>query len=130
MNLLLFQTWTDEQMQAQMEAADWGQTVYLVPIAMWLVAGVALLAIIWSAINMFKNPAGIKKFALGVLILGVLLALSYFVFSNNNVPENLDGMVGPGVYHWVGAGITLTGILIGIGLLILVVDLIRGIFKI
>lgn len=130
MNLLLLQTWSDEQMQAQMEAADWGATTHLVPIAMWLVVGVALLAIVWSAINMFKNPEGIKKFGLGLLVLALLLAVSYFVFSDGNVPSNLENVVSSNVYHWVGAGITLTGILIGLGLLILVIDLVRGIFKI
>ena len=128
MNLLLLQQWTDEQMQAQQNAADWGWTANIVPFAMYLVAGVALLAILWSAINMFKNPAGVKKFAIGFVTLLVLAAICYFVLASGEVPAGTD--VSENVAHWVGAGISMTCILIGIGLLILVIDLVRGIFKI
>lgn len=130
MNLLLFQTWTQEQMQAQIDAAPWGWTVHAVTPTMWLVIGVALLATLWSIFNMFKNPAGIKKLGFGFLALLILFVLGYFVFSTGNVPDNLKDMVSPSVFHWVGAGMFMTAVLIGIGFLILLLDLIRGIFKI
>lgn len=128
MNLIL-QTWSDERMATEIANADWGATVHLVPITLALVGGVALLAIVWSAINMFKNPAGLKKFGIGLLILAALAVVAYFM-SGGPVPENLQGMVSNNVYHWVGTGILLTGILIAIGLLILIYDLVRGLFKV
>jgi len=121
--------WSSEGVQAQFEALPgWGQTVTnIVPIVFWLVVAVALLALVMSLINMIKNPSSLINFLIGFAILAGLFLL-FWAISSKQVPTGVDAS--SGLYQMIGGGIYLTLFLIAIGFLILLVDLIRGAFKI
>lgn len=127
--LLLFQTWTNEQMDIEQQNADMGWSADLVWPTVIAIGIVALIAVLLSVFNMFKNPGALKNFLFGAVALIILAAVG-FAISGSNVPEVLSNMVSPNTYKLVGVGMFMAGALIGIGLLILLLDLVRGIFKI
>lgn len=134
MNVLLFlqdTAWTAEQMKAEMDAAPWGWTANLLVPVIGFIILVTLITVVMSMLNMFKNPAAMKKSLLGAAILGGLLLITFFMASDKVFPTLVDQFnTSPSTFKWVGAGITTTGVLIVFGLLLLVFDLVKGLFKI
>jgi len=103
----------------------------LVTYSYWLLIAVVVVAVVASLLGMFKNPAALKKALLGVLALGVLFAVSYFMSSNGQV-MGADGnelAAAGSTSKWVGTGITFSMILGIIAGGFFVVDLLKGIVK-
>ena len=97
--------------------------------AYWLLIIVAGITIILSVLNLVKNPQNLKKTLMGLAALAVLLAISYFMSSGDNVMDSFGNIVKGGeagsTSKWVGTLITFTGILGAIGL----VTIVLGFFK-
>ena len=97
--------------------------------AFWLLVIVASITIILSVLNLVKNPQNLKKTLMGLAALGVLLAISYFMSSGDEVTNSFGNVVKGGeagsTSKWVGTLITFTGILGAIGL----VTIALGFFK-
>ena len=75
----------------------------------------------------------IKKTVLGLVVLGVILAVSYTFASDAAVTDVLgnvvkDGEAGP-TSKWVGTGIIYSMVLGAIGLALFVLDLLKGMIK-
>lgn len=94
--------------------------------------GVTLIA---SLLGMVKNPENLKKTVLGLVVLGVLLAISYFTADSNAVLDaqgaviKEGGQAGSSINKWTGTGIWFSVILGGIGTLFFVWDLLKGLVK-
>ncbi|MCT4699304.1 MULTISPECIES: hypothetical protein [Tenacibaculum] len=103
----------------------------LVSYSYYLLIGIVIVAIVISLLSMFKNPAALKKTALGIAALAVLFVVSYMLSSNGQV-IGADGgeLVAEGsISKWVGTGISFTMILGAIAGAFFVVDLLKGIVK-
>lgn len=97
---------------------------------LYLAVGITLLMAVWSLI---KNPAALKKALLGLAVLGVLLAVSYFLSSDAAVYDGQGTMLPDGqagsTSKWVGTGIIYSLILGAIGSVFFVWDLLKGLVK-
>ena len=79
----------------------------LVSYSYYLLIGIVIVAIVISLLSMFKNPAALKKTALGIAALAVLFVVSYMLSSNGQV-IGADGgeLVAEGsISKWVGTGL-------------------------
>lgn len=128
MNLLLLQTWTDEQLSAYIEQTSGGWMANFMPMIFWFVIAVAVLALVASLFGMLKNPASLKSFGLGFLVILFLAAICYFTASAN-IPENLKQFADAGTYQLVGAGIAMVLALIGIGVLAIIFGIVKSALK-
>jgi len=132
MNLMMFlQTWSDEQMKAEIAAAPWGNTAHFIMPTVIFIVIVALVALFMSLFNMTKNPGALKKALFGFLGLGAIFLIAYLTASDKVFPELVESFgTSKGTFKLVGAGITTTMILILFGILLLVFDAVKGLFKI
>lgn len=132
MNLLMFlQTWSDEQMAAEIKNASWGATSHLLVPTLIFVAIVAVVAVVMSLFNMFKNPGALKKALIGFGALALIFVITYFISSDEVYPELVREFgTSKNTFKWVGAGLTTTLVLFVIGIILLVFDMIKGLFKI
>ena len=103
----------------------------LVTYSYWLLIAVVVVAVVASLLGMFKNPAALKKALLGVLALGVLFLVSYFMSSNGQVmgADGAELVAAGSTSKWVGTGITFSMILGAIASVFFVWDLLKGIVK-
>ena len=91
-------------------------------------------AIIMSVLALVKNPESLKKTLLGVLVLGVILALAYFTGDSLPVTDPQGkvlegGEAGSSVNQWVSTGIWYSMFLGLIAGLFFVWDLLKGLVK-
>lgn len=98
--------------------------------AVWILAITAILAVVFSLINMVKHPKLLKQTLISLVALGVVLAVSYMLASDaavTSVSGNVvkDGEAGP-ISKWVSTGIWYTLILGGIALLGVLVDFVKS----
>ncbi|PKH49464.1 hypothetical protein CXF68_01630 [Tenacibaculum sp. Bg11-29] len=103
----------------------------LVSYSYYLLIVIVIVAVVISLLSMFKNPAALKKTLLGILALGVVFVVSYFMASDSEV-IGADGgqLVAAGsISKWVGSGIRFTIVLGAIAGAFFVVDLLKGIVK-
>lgn len=128
MNLLLLQTWTDEQLSAYIEQTSGGWMANFMPMIFWFVIAVAVLAFVASLFGMLKNPAGLKNFAIGFLAIGLLALICYFTASAD-IPDNLKQFADAGTFQLVGAGISMVLALIGIGVLAIIFGIVKSALK-
>ena len=96
-----------------------------------LIIAVAL-ALIFSLLNLVKKPALLKKAILSLAVLGVVLAIAYFMADGNavydasgNVFEGSEGSVS----KWVGTFINYSMILIVVGGVLFAFDMIKNLIK-
>ncbi len=105
----------------------------LVSFSYYLLVIVVIVSVILSLLGLFKNPAALKKTLIGLAVLGVLLAISYFTASDAAVYDAQGTMLKDGaagsVSKWVGAGITYSLILGAVGFFFFVFDLLKGLIK-
>ena len=106
----------------------------LVSFSQYLLYGVVIVTLVLSMWGLFKNPENLKKTLLGVLALGVLFVVAYFMADSNVVIDNADtilegGEAGSSINQFTGAGIWFSIILGGIGLTFFVIDLVKGLIK-
>ena len=106
---------------------------FVVNLAVVLLAAAAALAVVMSLLSLFKNPAALKKTALGLGIFGILFAVSYFAANDAAIYDAQgvmlkEGQEGP-TSKWSGTGLIFSYILLAIGGLFFVIDLLRGLIK-
>ena len=96
-----------------------------------LIVAVAL-ALIFSLLNLVKKPALLKKALLSLAVLGIVLAIAYFMADGNavfdasgNVFEGSEGSVS----KWVGTFINYSMILIVVGGILFAFDMIKNLIK-
>jgi hypothetical protein len=92
------------------------------------------VTVVLSVIGLVKNPDNLKKTALGVLALGVILALAYFTGDSLEVtgPQGKvleGGEAGSSINHWVSTGIWYSMFLGLIAGAFFVLDLVKGLIK-
>lgn len=95
-------------------------------------------AVIFSVVNLVKNPESLKKTLLSLVILGAIFAVSYMFAKDTSLVDavgNKDWQVSisngeaGGISKWVGTGITYSIALGAIGLALFVVDIVKGLIK-
>ena len=103
----------------------------LVSYSYYLLIVIVVVAVVISLLSMFKNPAALKKTALGIAALGVVLVVSYFMASNGEVIGADNSILAPAgdISKWVGTGIRFTIVLGAIASVFFVWDLLKGIVK-
>ena len=106
---------------------------FMVNVAYVLLIATVAVAVVLSIFALLKNPAALKKTLLGLVLLVVVLAVSYFMSSDAAVYDAQgvmlkEGQAGP-TSKWVGTGITYSLILGGLGLVFFVWDLLKGLVK-
>ena len=92
------------------------------------------VTVVLSLGAMFKNPENLKKTGLGVLALGVLLALAYFTGDSLEVTDPQGkvlkgGEAGSSINQWVSTGIWYSMFLGLIAGIFFVWDLVKGLIK-
>lgn len=128
MNLLLLQTWTDDQLSAYIEQTSGGWMANFMPMIFWFVVAVAVLAFVASLFGMLKNPESLKSFGLGFIVILFLAAICYFTASAD-IPENLKQFADAGTFQLVGAGIAMVLALVLIGVLAVIFGIIKSALK-
>ncbi len=93
----------------------------------------AAITILLSIINLIKYPQALKKALMGIAVLGVLLAISYFTASGEAVTDAVgkvlkDGAAGA-TSKWVSALINFTGILGLVGLISIGAGFVKSLVK-
>ena len=130
-NMMMFmQTWSNEQLAERIKGESWGFFAHLAPIALYAALLIALIALVMSILNLFKVPGAFKKALFGVLGLGLLIALAYFMAGG--IPADVKEAIpaaGDGVWKLASAGVAIAAILGAIALILLLFDLIKGLFK-
>lgn len=93
----------------------------------------AIIAVVFSILNIMKNPAALKKSLMGLVVLLVLLAIAYFPASDTAVTDVSGKIIKDGeagaVSKWVSALINYTMILGGIGILAIGAGFVKSLFK-
>lgn len=106
---------------------------FMVNVAYFLLIAAVLVAVVLSVIALLKNPAALKKTLLGLVGLGVVLAVSYFMASDAAVYDAQGTLIKDGeagaTSKWVGTGITYSLILGAVGLVFFVWDLLKSLVK-
>jgi len=87
-------------------------------------------AIIFSVINLVKNPAHFKRALIGLVFMAVILLIAYSI-SPDNIVTNLSGkeLVTASVSKWVSTGIWYSIFLGAIGFLFFIFDFLKSLIK-
>jgi hypothetical protein len=105
--------------------------------SMFLLIVGAGLAFAFSIFNMIKKPALLKKTLLSLGVLGIVLAIAYFMADGSivNDASNKPFLNGEGVpysagtYKWVATFIIYSLILMTVGAALFLVDMIKNLIK-
>lgn len=93
----------------------------------------AAATVIFSIINLVKNPKALKKSLLMIAVLVVLLLIAYLPASDavvTNVTGNvIEESKNPSVSKWVSGLISFTGYLGLVGLVVIVWGIVKGALK-
>lgn len=93
----------------------------------------AAIAVIYSLINLFKNPQVLKRSLIGVGALLVVLVVSYSFASDAAVTDQMGNILKEGdagsTSKWVSTLINYSFFLGGIGLILVGVDFVKGLVK-
>jgi len=93
----------------------------------------AILAIGFSILNLIKHPQALKKSLISIVILGAILAVTYFTATSDVVTDFsgnvLEASRNQSTSKWVSALINFTGILGAAGLLLIGYGVVRGYSK-
>lgn len=98
---------------------------------LYIAIGVTVFLSLWSLV---KNPDSLKKTALGIAVLGVLLMLAYFTGDSLEVTDPqgkvlLGGEEGSTTNQWTSTGIWYSMFLGLIAGAFFVLDLVKGLIK-
>jgi len=116
---------------------------FFVYFARYLLIAVAIVTVVLSIMNLLKHPKALKKTLIGVGVLLVLLAVTYFMASSEEVKDafgeivpikNSKGIILSGdeaasVSKWVSALINFTGILGFLGILAIGSGFVKSLVK-
>lgn len=95
-------------------------------------------AVIFSVVNLVKNPESLKKTLLSLVILGVIFAISYMfskdtslvdAVGNKDWQATINSGDAGAISKWVDTGIRYSVVLGAIGLGLFVVDIVKGLIK-
>ncbi|GGG94837.1 hypothetical protein GCM10011416_10340 [Polaribacter pacificus] len=95
-------------------------------------------AVIFSVINMVKNPESLKKTLLSLAVLAVIFAVAYMfskdtslvdAVGNKDWQATIDSGEAGSISKWVDTGIRYSVVLGAIGLGLFVVDIVKGLIK-
>lgn len=114
----------------QTELSAWESTAAgIVPFVFYLVIAVAVLALVMTLMNMIKTPKALIGSLIGIGVLAVIFLVAWLM-SSSDMPESLVKLgATSGMYKFIGGAIGTAFILMAIGLLFLLFDLVRGLFK-
>ncbi len=92
------------------------------------------VTVVLSIIGLVKNPDNLKKTALGIVALGVILVIAYFTGDSLEVTDPqgkvlAGGEAGSSINHWVSTGIWYSMFLGLIAGAFFVLDLVKGLIK-
>jgi hypothetical protein len=98
-----------------------------------LLIAISVLTVLFSLVNLFKNPKALKRSLLGVAVLAVFLAIAYFMASDAAVSDSLGKVLKGGeagsVSKWVSTLINYSFILGAIGLVFFLLDFFKSLVK-
>ncbi len=93
----------------------------------------AAAALIFSVLNLVKHPQALKKTLMMLVVMGVILAVTYFTASDAAVTDITGKVIKNGeagsTSKWVSAMINFTGLLGLGGLLLVGTGIVRGMLK-
>ncbi len=97
----------------------------------------AALALVFSLVNLIKNPAALKKALFSLGILAIVLAIAYFMASSDAVYDASDKVFvdskgvpySSGTFKWVDTFIVYSVILMIVGAVLFLVDMIKNLVK-
>jgi magnesium-transporting ATPase (P-type) len=100
----------------------------------FLLIATVVITVVLSLWSIIRNPENLKKTLMGLLALGVLLIISYFLSDSEAVINAAGGIseggeAGSSINKWVGAGIWYSIILGVIASGFFVYDLVKGLIK-
>mgnify|MGYP006077450347 FL=1 len=100
----------------------------------FLLIATVVITVVLSLWSIIRNPENLKKTLMGLLALGVLLIVSYFLSDSEAVINAAGGIseggeAGSSINQWVGAGIWYSIILGVIASGFFVYDLVKGLIK-
>jgi len=100
----------------------------------FLLIATVVITVVLSLWSIIRNPENLKKTLMGLLALGVLLIISYFLSDSEAVINAAGGIseggeAGSSINQWVGAGIWYSIILGVIASGFFVYDLVKGLIK-
>ncbi|MDG1527984.1 MAG: hypothetical protein P8I51_10825 [Polaribacter sp.] len=106
----------------------------IITFSTWLFYLAVGTAVVMSALTLIKNPESLKKTALGIVALGVILTLAYFTGDSLPVADPQGkilegGEAGSSVNQWVSTGIWYSMFLGIIAGAFFVIDLLKGLIK-
>ncbi|MCF6180408.1 hypothetical protein [Lutibacter sp.] len=94
---------------------------------------VAVVSVVFSLLNLFKNPEILKKTLIGVAFFAVLLVIGYSTASSGAVTNNLGNIIKDGeagvVSKWVSTLINFSFYLGVIGLVLFLYDFLKSLVK-
>ncbi|WP_298365712.1 hypothetical protein [uncultured Lutibacter sp.] len=101
--------------------------------AKFILIATAVISVVFSLINLVKNPQVLKRTLIGLGALAVILVIAYSVSSDAAVLDVSgrvleDGEAGS-ISKWVSTGINFSFILGAIGLVFFLLDFIKGLAK-
>lgn len=101
--------------------------------AVFVMVATAVIAVVFSMVNLFKHPDVLKRSLISVALMGVVLAISYSFADGAEVYDSVGNVLKDGeagaVSRWVSTGINFSAILLGVGLLFFVVDFVRSLLS-
>lgn len=93
----------------------------------------ALIAVVYSLINLLKSPKVLKRSLLAVAILAVILLISYSIASDAAVTDSVGRVLANGeagsVSKWVSTGINFSAILGAVGFIGFFFDFMKSVVK-
>jgi glucan phosphoethanolaminetransferase (alkaline phosphatase superfamily) len=115
---------TDAAVQASLVSPFISFAVYLLGIT-------AIIAVVFSLLNLIKNPQVLKTTMLGLGVLAVLLVVAYATAGDGAVTDGVGKVLeqSGSISKWVSTGINFSAILGGVGLLFFVVDFGKSLVK-
>ncbi|WP_111708921.1 hypothetical protein [Lutibacter citreus] len=101
--------------------------------AKFILIATGILTVVFSFVNLVKNPQGLKRTLIGLGALAVFLVIAYAVSPDGAVLD-VSGRVLPdgeagSISKWVSTGINFSFILGAIGLVFFLLDFVKGLVK-
>ena len=105
--------------------------------AILLLVITAGLAIVFSLLNLFKNPAALKKSLISIGVLAAVLVIAYLLAdgsvvndaSNKEFVDSSGVPYSAGTYKWVATFIVYSLILMLVGAVLFLYDMIKNLVK-
>jgi len=118
------------QNSAELQNSIVSPFIYFTQFLLFIAAAAAL---IFSVLNLVKQPQALKKTLMMLVVMGVVLAIAYFTASDAAVTDITGKVIKDGeagsTSKWVSAMINFTGLLGLGGLLLVGTGIVRGMLK-